>query len=129
MRVEVYWNLHRNQWSVRACKTGKIIAHVSSIVLEDVRWVVQPAGNERVRREGKKNVHAFARGTVVDSSTYNHGWSRDNSWTEVTYNPYVDRHFVERTAWRKPITTSKCGLLTHNGYGKPKVWAKKEDNQ
>lgn len=121
MKVEVYWNLHKHCWSVR--HKGKVIAHVTSIALDDVTWVVQPAGNEKVRREGKKNVHAFARGTVLDSTTYQYEWTPAKGWQEVTYNPYIDRHFVERTASRKPVTKSSAALLSHSN-GRPKVWAR-----
>lgn len=128
MRVEVYWNLHRDCWSVR--HKGKVIAHVTSITLDDVQWVVQPAGNEKVRREGKKNVHAFARGTVMDSTTYPYEWTPDSiggvEWQPVTYNPYIDRHFVQCTAWRKPVTRSSAGLLSHYK-GRPRVWARLGD--
>ena len=59
MKVEVYWNLRKKYWSVR--HKGKVIKHTRCIRLRDVQWVVQPAGKERVRRENRKNVHAFAR--------------------------------------------------------------------
>lgn len=131
MKVEVYWNLHRKQWSVRNCATGRVVAHVCSIALDKVQWVVRPAGREKVRREGKKNVHAFARGVVLDSSTYPHGWTRDNSWQDVTYNPYRDESFVRLSydgqgVVRHPIDCSIAGLLTMSE-GKPKVWAKLGD--
>lgn len=88
--VDVYFNLHRKCWSVRDRRTRRVIAHVAQIVLSDVTFRVSAAGNARVRREGKKNVHAFARGTVV---------SIGNLFTieqavPVTYNPYKYTTFV-----------------------------------
>lgn len=91
MRVEVYWNLHRHCYSVRALQgpsKGRVIAHLPEVNLTDVQFVVQTAGRERVRRERRKTVHAFVRGR----------------WTQtvpniirlaVTYNPYRHDTFVD----------------------------------
>lgn len=93
-RVEVYWNLHKDCFSVRALSgpnKGRVVAHTRIIDLADVAFVVQPAGRARVLAEGRKNVHAFARGIVTAS--------RDDlptAYTEVTYNPYVTDSFVVR---------------------------------
>lgn len=132
MKVEVYWNLHRKCWSVR--KGGRVIAHVNCIALDNVKWVVRPAGNAKVRREGKKNVHAFARGEVLDSTTYDYEWTPDARngahWVNATYNPYVDDSFVwlqhyDEGTKRHPLRNSSAGLLTCDPVTKrPKVWAR-----
>ena len=64
-RVEVYRNLNFGCFSVRALggkHKGLVIDHVIQITLENAEFVVQPAGNRRVRDEKRKNVHAFVRG-------------------------------------------------------------------
>ena len=48
------------------------LSHVEACTLADVKFVVRPAGREKVRREGKKNVHAFA----VGRSACAMGWPR-----------------------------------------------------
>ena len=48
-RVEVYRNLHKNCFSVRALtgeNKGKVIDHVQEITLKDVKFAVQPAGRK-----------------------------------------------------------------------------------
>lgn len=88
MNVQVYWNLHKNVWSVR--HKGKVISHQGIICLSDVTFRVQPAGRDRVRREGKKNVHAFACGNYEPAGSY-----RDNKLgRNITYNPYKYDTFV-----------------------------------
>ena len=65
-RVEVYRNLHNGTHSIR--RNGKVVKHLENwmtLRLVDVKFAVQPAGREKVRREGKKNVHACIRGTGV----------------------------------------------------------------
>jgi len=93
-RVEVYWNLHKDCFSVRALSgpdRGRVIAHTRLIDLADVTFVVQPGGRARVLAEGRKNVHAFVRGTVTASRDGLAG-----PYVEVTYNPYVTDAFVAR---------------------------------
>jgi hypothetical protein len=131
MKVEVYWNLHKKCWSVR--HKGKVVAHVNSIALGDVQWVVRPAGNAKVRREGKKNVHAFARGIVKDSSTYPFPWNVTGpNWQPVTYNPYKHTSFMRYVYGGDRVTTVEVdrtpdGVLTINESGRPQVWARLGD--
>ena len=95
MRVQVYWNLHKKQWSVVALegeRKGRVISHAAgAIFLEDVKFAVQPAGRDRVRREGRKNVHAFVRGEWVSNMAHVRTFRR---WAPVVYDPYKFDTFV-----------------------------------
>ena len=72
MKVEVYRCLPKsggcngqNVYSIRALEEpvkGFIIAHATHVVIVDPKFVVQPAGNAKVRATGAKMVHAFVRG-------------------------------------------------------------------
>ena len=107
MRVDVYWNLHKKCWSVR--HKGKVIDHRQIVHLVDVTWVVQPAGNARVRREKRKNVHAFARGTwIQDDMTHFYGDIATRN--RATYNPYENTTFM-RGFKGKTLTKSKYAKL------------------
>ena len=91
--VQVYRNLHKNCWSVRQC--GKVKAHTNYLCLQDVEFVVQHAGREKVLREKKKNVHAFVKGFLIsgrecDKITEEIDWTQ----TVVNYNPYKEPHFM-----------------------------------
>ena len=117
MRVEVYWNLHKKCYSVR--HKGKVIDHVPYVALRDVQWVVQPAGRQRVLRERKKNVHAFARGTwlrgnnELDLSNQELGLTKRQP---VKYNPYQHKSFVLRQAEDIDITHSDYATLGSTYY-------------
>ena len=103
LRVEVYWNLHLNTYSIRALqgpKKGLVVAHSDSVDLQDVRFVVQPAGNARVRSTNRKNVHAFMRGILTGGSE-----SSRNCSTPVTYDPYKYVSFVVKGT-EEPIGSS-----------------------
>jgi hypothetical protein len=98
MRVEVYWNLTRNCWSIRDVATGRIHAHADKVSVRGAQFVVQPAGRARVLRERKKNVHAFVRGelAVFSSEGIEGEWlaATPRQWNAVTYNPYQDESFM-----------------------------------
>ena len=89
-RVQVYWNLHKGCYSVR--QSGLVIDHVDSIVLRDVRFNVAPAGREKVRRTGVKNVHATVSGYVVDNP------KQAIPEDFVSYNPFKYDSFVKITS-------------------------------
>ena len=114
-RVEVYRNLHNNTFSVRLLRPrlgrgghssglnprwrlkGKVIKHLENwmtLNLQNVKFAVQPAGRDKVRREGKKNVHAFVRGTVIKAEDHNFTETFKEKCTQVIeYNPYHMEHF------------------------------------
>jgi hypothetical protein len=83
-KVRVYFNLHKRCWSLVAIggpNAGRVIAHEDKVILEDVSFVVRPAGRARVLRERKKNVHAFAVGTLASNAQI-------GCKERVTYNPF-----------------------------------------
>ena len=100
-QVQVYRNLNRTTesgqsvYSVRNDK-GLVEGHVTSISLLDPVFRVSKAGNERVRKEKPKNVHAYIPGTRRKGKT-SVGLSEQpaaSEWYRVTYNPYKHEHFV-----------------------------------
>ena len=91
-KIEVYFNLHKKTWSVR--QSGRVVGHTNYIQVKNPQYVVSQKGNERVRREKKKNVHAFVKGYLVNAK------QADKliipiQWTEsaITYNPYEYPYF------------------------------------
>lgn len=103
--VDVYKNLHNGMWSVRCRKSGKVLGHVEACGLEDVEFVVQPAGRRRVLEEGRKNVHAFARGTLVCD-----GYPMDMPGEMISYNPYRAGHFYRKVC-KTPIRRAPRAAL------------------
>jgi len=102
-KVEVYFNLHKKCWSIR--QAGVPVVHADFIEIKDPQFVVQQGGNARVRREKKKNVHAFVRGYLTDRV----GIFPKNQKL-VTYNPYKHTSFVERGSG-KPICSAQYAVL------------------
>jgi len=126
MKVEVYRNLHKNCWSVRDNKTGRVLRHVDEIHLLDADLVVRPAGREKVLREKRKNVHAFAKGEVMAYiPRLPEGWHlnivvrlKDEyeayDTTQIIYNPYLYDSFVYVDS-EKPIFHAERIYLTKKG--------------
>jgi hypothetical protein len=117
-KVRVYWNLHKDCYSIQDCKTGKVIAHREALTITDAKFVVRKGGNERVRDEGRKNVHAFIVGRVSIGRGTAAIW---DGAKKVTYNPYKHNTFVtvdEET----PVTDAHI-VTMGQWMGKPSVWA------
>lgn len=86
MKSQVYWNLHKQVWSVR--RGGRVVSHRPQLWMTDVDFRVQQAGRLRVIEEKRKNVHAYANGNVVGKyDFYVPG-------RKIIYNPYKFTTFV-----------------------------------
>ena len=87
MRVEVYYNLHKKVFSIRSCKTGRVVEHATNVCIDNAEFVVRQSGREQVLREQRKNVHAFVRGDWVKATKVTPN-------KIATYNPYKYDSFV-----------------------------------
>lgn len=94
-RVYVYWNLHKNLYSVR--QRGLVRLHAEHVQLRDVTFVVSEAGRQRVLREKRKNVHAGLRGEWAGLPET--GWET-RGWRKLAYDPYRFDCFVTATGHR-----------------------------
>ncbi len=138
MRVQVYYNIVAGHYSVVALGgpwRNKVVAQMSHVLMENVKFVVQPAGNARVRRERRKNVHAFVRGTITGGLVLaqDAGVGRmlvlgpleyRTEYPElVRYNPYLHKSFVDRNS--EPVFSAKHVALGENEVGRPVMSAAK----
>lgn len=104
--VQVYRNLRKKCYSVR--QSGRVVDHVHSLYLRDTKFVVQPAGRERVRREGRKNVHAYIQGIIVPELE----WIKQPR--AVFYDPYKFDTFVDGMTW-EPVHSASRVLISDIG--------------
>lgn len=67
MQVKVFRNLTKGCYSIQARgpKGFRTVAHADTVELADVTFKVSEAGRQRVLSTGKKQVHAFVCGTLV----------------------------------------------------------------
>ena len=122
MRVEVYYNLHKNVFSVR--HKGKVIAWGNRVTIENPEYVVREKGRQKVLEEGRKNVHAFVRGTLSDINNFKFGkiQQRLSEPREVTYNPYKYDSFVDGSTYQ-PVKKSKWARLIKKDNEKPRIFS------
>jgi len=91
-KVRVYRNLHKGCLSVQ--QGGLVKCHTDNVVLRDFKTIVNLKGQERVRREKAKNVHAFIEGFVIDAKETWKGML-DFGWGKCYYNPYQTDHWTD----------------------------------
>lgn len=90
--VRVYYNLNKHCWSVQHKVPGKgwrVCQHVPSLRLSEVTFRVSEAGRQRVLRQRRKNVHAYAIGFLESTVAVYRGEGR-----RIGYNPYRGPHFA-----------------------------------
>jgi len=114
-KVRVYRNLAAQCWSLQS--QGLVVGHVLGALLEDCRFIVQPAGQAKVRASGRKQVHAFVEGTL--RGWHAHAMGRSCYPTmyvgqRVTYNPYLHDTFVY-TDGQDEIVRASWVELSHRG--------------
>jgi hypothetical protein len=83
--VDVYRNLNRACWSVR--ENRRVVDHVESIALYDVRFHVSEAAQQRAIRVGQRAVMAWASGHVIDAPL-------QGSSTRITFDPFDEPIFM-----------------------------------
>ena len=93
--VFVYKNLHKNCWSIK--QDGLVKAHATEVNLYNCRFKISRAGQRRVRKEKRKNVHAGVVG-ILEDDFYKPCWEDypEDMMIETTYNPYKNDTFIEK---------------------------------
>jgi len=107
---DVYRNLHSKTWSLVDRARGLVTAHPQVVTITGATFVVQPAGNAKVRASKRKFVHAFVRGVEGSPSISVPPAGAE----EITYNPYKHTTFVKaRTG--EPISAADVVTLLADG--------------
>ena len=125
-RIRAYYNLHKKCFSVQDYKTGKVVEHTDSLYLSNALFVVRKSGNERVKKEKKKNVHAFVNGI---RSKLKQGMMPEFASYKVRYDPYTMDYFhyrriVNGNAEWLPVDRHWIGnVYLYISKGKPVIYA------
>ncbi len=120
-RVFVYRNLTKGCYSVMSrCRKsdghndyGIVIAHVGNVILDDVSFVVNQKGRQRVLRDRRKNVHAGVLGRI-SYADYGGGMDVGEMDYKVNYNPYRNAAFC-LDGTDVPVVSAATALLTAEG--------------
>jgi hypothetical protein len=126
---QVHFNLSTRYWSVTAKSgpyKGRVVAHLVDVTLAGVTLIVSEAGHRRAKKEGTRNVHAWARGHIVAANSH----PELETLTRVRYNPrpkepdHFDPYFrvtAPRSGGPGPIVTHAPWLV----FAKPRRHADK----
>lgn len=109
LKVEIYRNLHFPEviYSIRDCKTRRVIGYTQNLVLENAEFIVSQTGRDRVLREKRKNVHAVIRGTPIPSGGTSH------SGRLITYNPYLSNQFYLKNKPECKVLRARRVIITN----------------
>lgn len=109
-RAKCYRNLNKPgvTWSIVNSSTGLVDQYANKVVLENVNFKISKASQLRVRKEKRKNVHAFVVGNIITDIPYNLKLFR------ATYNPYTDDgfHLINGTT---TLTSARYAILCEEG--------------
>ncbi len=109
--VEVYRNVNKKGVTYSIRQNGYVVAHADELTILNAEFIVQKAGNKKVRKTGQKNVHAWVRGDLVDKLE-----PSENSKLRqrVVYNPRKHEAFIVKKGCI-PVKYAPCVVL--NGQG------------
>ena len=154
---EVYRNLHfRDETVYSVRKDGIVEGHALTVLLDGtsdspIVFAVGPKGNQRVRDEQRKNVHAVIRGYIVNAvwhtsdlwvDAFEMGHAKDAckyhkknhmmnyegyEWKEVTYNPYKYKTFITVDDG-EPIFTARRAVIGEEVWAMVPTQDKQEQN-
>jgi hypothetical protein len=92
-KVMCYYDLHRHVFSVTY--KGLVVLKADYLRLSDVEFRVREGGKQKVRKETRKNVHAFVIGYLEDYCKFPcDDIPEPESNKAITYNPYKYESFV-----------------------------------
>lgn len=109
-KLDIYWNLHKDCWSVR--QQGLVALHSHGLIAEGASLIVQPAGRARVLKTRSKNIHAFVRASSIILNDKNPILT-PSSYVRIRYNPYKYETFVDEE--ENPIYFSKYIFMQEDG--------------
>ena len=123
--IKVYFNLHKKRFSIM--QGSLVVQHLFYLDMQDVTFHVQPAGNAKVRREKKKNVHAYVKGMIAPPNNH----CNVTKIGALAYNPYKYKTFVWKDT-EEPIHLADWVSLDSDyrlpsDERKPVIWAWKKN--
>ena len=109
--VSIYRNLNCKRGTVDYSikQDNYVVAHTSNITLKDVIFKISKGGQNRARKTGIRNVHAFAQGYISIDDIY-----PIDDLIKITYNPFNDDFFID-TNNNKPVHDTNLSVFTKEG--------------
>lgn len=93
--VRVFRNWKRGCYNILQ---GRFLVSAREVCLGDVEFLVRASGRRRMLESGRKNVHAYAVGSLIDFVPMSEPGRMDDSAAEgraLHYNPFAGDRFVD----------------------------------
>ena len=97
--IQVYRNLTKKCYSIR--QNGKVVAHAQKLCISNAKFIVNEKGRDRVRKTGRKEVHAVIQG-LYETSGMGTTASKELKLA-VKYNPIREDYFTCYNLVDKPV--------------------------
>ncbi len=109
--IDVYRNLNRRIWSLRDPRSRLVVERAESVEIADVQCIVHERQRQRAVDEGRRNVHAFVRGSLVSLGELvdTRGWHR------VHYNCFRAPYFVSGDFPDAAVLAARWAYFDRNG--------------
>ncbi len=96
-------------------QSGKLLTSASQVRLSGVEFLVRESGRQRMLERGRRNVHAYAVGWLVDYVHPDEARKLDAiTGRGVFYNPYRFSSFVDNET-QAPITAADFAQFDESG--------------
>ncbi|MDJ0957482.1 MAG: hypothetical protein QNI91_11510 [Arenicellales bacterium] len=96
-------------------QSGKLLASAKQVRLSGVEFLVRSSGRQRMLERGRRNVHAYAVGRLVDYVHPEDPRTLDKiDGRSVSYNPYRYAWFVDNET-QNPVTDAKMVQFEESG--------------
>lgn len=115
--VQVYFNLHKNCFSIRDKIENRVIFYSHFLYLENAKFIVRQSGRNKVLETKVKNVHAYIEAELIIPQP---SFLTEPKGTKIRYNPYLFDSFVD--AEQNPVYNAEKVYLSVIS-GKPFILA------
>lgn len=111
--VRVFKNWKHNCYGIM--QNGLLKASAKQVRLTDVEFRVRESGRERMLRNGRRNIHAFAIGRLTDFVHPNEARNLEGMpGRSVYYNPYQFAAFVDQET-QQPVISAEVAQFDEHG--------------
>ena len=86
---EIYYNLNKHVFSIRAKKTP--VSYARMVRVDNPKFVVRQGGRNAVLRDKQKNVHAFLKGEMKELNAM----PSTDGLRKISYDPYKHGFFFD----------------------------------
>ena len=87
--VKIYRNLNARNHNFSIKQNNKVVGHTNNLTLENCQMIINRKAQIRIRKNKKKEVHAFICGTIIEGNLK----YCDN---RLIYNPYINDEFKDK---------------------------------